>query len=306
MNLIDVDRSFDPALLHRLHHQLAGHPLLSTEALSALALRIAPEFVRFHDGERRISTDMAAMLATDPTRERLKQTLERLDRAKAFVQLINVRSDPAYRALIDAFLDEVVRVLPPSQAQLLNRDAAVFLSSPRSVTPFHLDHEQNFLCHVRGRKRLKVWEPDDRSLVSARALEIFFREGSLREVVYRPEFALKAHTFDLGPGDAVFMPMGAPHAVTTGEEVTVTFSVLMNTRASLDEADAHRANYRLRQLGFEPTPVGRSRVRDALVRGNAAGAAPGARPCPAPGQGAPALAVVLIALAGLQTADPVI
>jgi len=138
--------------------------------------------VRFNDGERSFGTDMARMLAVDPGRSALRKAL-----------------------------DEVQRRMGNGD-RLLNRDAAAFLASPGSSTPYHLDHEQNFLCHISGKKTLCVWDHADRSIVGEHALEVFYREGSLREVVCRPGLERKATVLDLAPGDAVYMPMGSPHA----------------------------------------------------------------------------------------------
>lgn len=266
MGLVEIDGSFDQLKIRRLRHQLAAHPLMTTQSLAELALRLDPEHVRFHDGERRVGTNMSNMLQIDPTRRGLRNAIDNLHKATAFVQIINVRSDPAYRALVDDLLDEVSPLLPPHDRQLLNRDAAAFLASPGSITPFHLDHEQNFLCHIRGAKTLYVWDHRDRSVVSERALEIFYREGTLREAVYQTAMQAHAQAVALTPGDCVYMPMGSPHAVSTGSEVTVTFSALMNTQSSFETVETYRANYVLRGLGLSPRPVGDSRVRDSVKR----------------------------------------
>jgi len=266
MALIDVDGSFDQHKIARLRHRLAQHPLMTTQSLAELALRSDPDHVRFHDGERRIGTDMGTMLHTDPSRKRLRKAIDNLHKAEAFVQIINVRNDPAYRALVDDVLDDLLPWLPVRDRQLLNRDAAAFLASPGSVTPFHLDHEQNFLCHIRGAKTFYVWEHRDRSVVSERSLEIFYHEGALRDAPYQPAMQAKAHAFELQPGDCIFMPMGSPHAASTGNEITVTFSVLFNTLTAFDLVETYRANHVLRRLGLSPTPVGDSWVRDSLKR----------------------------------------
>jgi Cupin-like domain len=266
MSVIGVGDQFDQLKFQRLRHQLADHPLMATERLAELALYLDPQHVRFHHGERRVGTHMGNMLQIDPTRQSLRNTLDNLDEAKAFVQIINVRGDPAYRALVDDLLDEVSACLPLRDRQLLNRDAAAFLASPGSVTPFHLDHEQNFLCHIRGPKTFYVWNHRDRNVVSERALEIFYHEGKLREVIYHPSMQPKAQAVELSPGDCLYMPMGSPHAAATGNEITVTFSVLMNTRSSFDLVETYRANHVLRRLGVSPMPVGDNQVRDSLKR----------------------------------------
>src|SRR5262249_7944529 len=145
-------------------------------------------------------------------------------------------------------------------------DAAAFLASPGSVTPFHLDHEQNFLCHIRGAKTFHVWDHRDRDVVTERALEIFYRERKLREVVYQPEMQPKALSIELATGDCLFMPMGSPHAASTGSDITVTVSILMNTQSSFDLVETYRVNHVMRNLGLSPAPVGDSQVRDSLKR----------------------------------------
>jgi Cupin-like domain len=264
MRLIDLDSSFDQEKVARLRHQLADHPLLTPDRLAALALRSDPEHVRFHTGERQLDTNMGRMLTTDPTRGELRRALDHLDRAGAFVQILDVRSDPAYCGVVDEVLDEVSALLPARDRVLRNRDAAAFLASPGSVTPFHLDHEQNFLCHIRGAKRFYVWDRRDREVISERQLETFFGEGKLRDLTYRPEMQASAQVIDLRPGDAVYTPMGTPHAVSTGADITVTFSILMNTASAGEQVEAYRANRLLRRLGVSPRPVGDSWIRDSL------------------------------------------
>jgi len=266
MRLIDVDSRFDQVKISRWRHQLTGHPLMTTASLAALAMRIHPDYVRFHDGVRQVSTNMSEMLTTDPTRSRLRSAIDNLHKAKAFVQIINLRSDPAYRALLDELLDDALPYLPARDRKLVNRDAAAFLASPGSVTPFHLDHEQNFLCHIRGAKTFYVWDPRDRSVISEQALETFYGEGRIREAIYRPEMQPKAQDFTLAPGDCIYMPMGAPHAASTGRDITVTVSFLMNTQSSFELVEIHRANHVLRRLGMSPAPAGDSVVRDSLKR----------------------------------------
>ena len=60
--------------------------------------------------------------------------------------------------------------------------------------------------------------------------------------------------------------MGSPHAVTTGSDITVPFSVLMNTRSAFDLVETYRVNHVLRRLGLSPIPAGTSVLRDALKR----------------------------------------
>ena len=261
-----LDGSFDQDRMGRIQHQLAQHPLMSRDALGALAMRHPPEFVRFHDGVRGIATRLGDVLGVDPKRTRLRRCIEALEETKAFVQMINVPEDAAYRSVVDEFHAEARKLLPPGDRALPNKDAAAFLASPRSTTPYHLDHEQNFLLHILGPKRLYVWRHDDRSLVSEKTLEVFYGENSPRDVHCPDGATASARVFDLAPGDGVYMPMGSPHAVETGDGIAITFSMLMNTRSALDRVHSYEANHRLRRLGFSPAPVGTSKAHDFVKR----------------------------------------
>lgn len=266
MSFLERLDSFDPARITRVRHRLAEHPLMTNDSLAELAMRHAPQYVRFHDGEREFGTVFGDILQVDPERKALRRAIDNLGKARVFVQINAICHDAIYRALLDEFLDEVKALLPPADRGLLNRDAAAFLASARSVTPFHLDHEQNFLLHIRGPKTLNVWNGQDRDIVSDRALEIFYAEGTLREVRYRDEVQPRAQVFELGPGDGVYMPMGSPHAVKTGDGVTATFSMLLNTRTSVHEMEKYKANYVLRRFGLSPAPVGSAPAREEVKR----------------------------------------
>src|ERR1700748_941533 len=119
MGFIDLDGQYDQFKIKVLRHQLIGHPLMTQDSLSALALRIDPDFVRFHDGERKLGTNMGEMLRTDPSRQSLRKAIGNLHKAEAFVQIINVRSDPAYRKLLDEIFAEIAAQLPARDRQLL-------------------------------------------------------------------------------------------------------------------------------------------------------------------------------------------
>jgi len=264
MPLLQPLEPFDQHRITRIRHQLATHPLMTNDALAELAMRHGSEYVRFHDGVREFRTVFGDILSTDPERKALRKAIDNLGQARVFVQINAIYHDAIYRALIDDFLEEVAHQLPRGEREFINRDAAAFLASAGSVTPYHLDHEQNFLCHIRGPKTLHVWDGRDRSTVPERALEIFYTEGTLREVRYRDDIAPLARVFELGPGDGVFMPMGSPHAVSTGDGITATFSMLLNTPLSVREMEAYKANYTLRRFGVSPAPVGTTPIADLL------------------------------------------
>ena len=61
---------------------------------------------------------------------------------------------------------------------MCHRAGWIFVTSPGAVTPFHMDDEHNFILQIAGRKRLYVWDPQDRSVVSDLGQELFHARHS--------------------------------------------------------------------------------------------------------------------------------
>jgi len=49
---------------------------------------------------------------------------------------------------------------------MCEREAAIFVTSPGSVTPYHMDKEINFLLQIRGTKTISVFSASDREVLS--------------------------------------------------------------------------------------------------------------------------------------------
>src|SRR3546814_7348487 len=60
---------------------------------------------------------------------------------------------------------------------MLHREAFIFLSSPGSVTPFHMDPEHNIMLQIRGEKTMTVFPAGDEELVPAVQSEAFHAGG---------------------------------------------------------------------------------------------------------------------------------
>jgi hypothetical protein len=193
------------------------------------------------------------------------RTLEDVENAHAWVSLLNIQADPEYRALVDDILDELRPVVEARDPGLCYRAGWIFIASPGAITPFHMDQEHNFILQIRGNKRLYVWDPLDRSIVSERGQELFHAKYSRELVTWREEFQAKATRFDLVPGTGGYMPSTAPHMVENGAGASITVSFTYQTNATRKRATVYRGNYRMRSLGFSPTPVGVSPLRDSIA-----------------------------------------
>lgn len=255
--------SFDPWKLQALTHTLADHPLLQIEALIELGKRQqARKLVRTHSADATAGTSFADAPNLHPNAKSAAETLADVGRARAWTSLLNVQADPTYRAFVDRVLDDVRPVVDRRDPGMCYRAGWIFITSPGAVTPFHIDHEHNFILQISGRKRLYTWDHRDRVAVPERGQEQFHDQHSRAGVVWREELRDRAQIFDLAPGMGGYMPSTTPHMVENGDGPSVTISFTYYTDATRQRELLYRGNARLRRLGLSPHPVGESPTRD--------------------------------------------
>jgi hypothetical protein len=125
-----------------------------------------------------------------------------------------------------------------------------------------MDPEHNILMQIRGAKTMHIYPGGDYSLAPPEIHEAFHERG-LRNIGYREEYEAAATAFPLAPGEAVYVPVKAPHRVRVADEVSVSFSITWRSRWSDADARLHRMNHMLRRLGGHPPPPGAAPARDA-------------------------------------------
>ena len=261
-SLLTIERAdFDAWFGRRpfaVRHELADHPLFAVDRLLELAKALPADRVEYNAGNLPVGLDPAATPMNGLSAE---ETIRRIAECRSWLVLKNVERDPEYGALLNRCLAEVERLAHPDVGTIDLREAFVFISSPGSVTPFHIDPEWNFLLQVRGEKTIHVFPADDRELVDEDALERFY-SGAHRNLTFAEPFQYKAETFVMAPGEGVHVPVTAPHWVQNGDEVSVSFSITFQTRSSERRGIIYRVNRWLRSHGLRPTPPGRSPWRD--------------------------------------------
>jgi hypothetical protein len=242
-------------------HALCGNPMFSLESLVELSKRLPPAKVEYNAGT--IDIDMHDKL-TPQTGLSVEETIRRIETCRSWMVLKNVEADATYRALLDACLNDVAHLSEPLTPGMRRHEGYIFISSPGSRTPYHMDGEHNFLLQLTGSKKVHMWDSADRSLLTEKEIEAHYG-GAHRNLSYQDAYAAKAQVFDLTPGHGLHFPVNAPHWVQNGPEVSVSFSVTFRTPAIDKRAMLYAANGRLRGWGLNPKPVGQSALRDTLV-----------------------------------------
>lgn len=262
---LGVDWStFDPWRVQGPFPQnLATHPLLQWDALLELVKRLEPKGqFRSHTAEAKPGTSFSDAPRLFRNRKSAVDVASSLSDADAWMSLLNVQTDPVYRALVAQILDDVRAHIDPVDPGMSYRAGWIFLASPKAVTPFHFDVEHNFILQLRGHKTLYVWDPDDRVAASEDARDLFHAHHDRSLVTWREELRERAHKFHLRPGFGVYMPSTSPHMVENDDNPSLTMSFTYYTASTRRNRNLHRARLRLRRLGLAPPPVGQNGLFD--------------------------------------------
>jgi hypothetical protein len=238
-------------------HHLCAHPLFALPSLMELAKRLPGQNIEYNAGNIPMSVDPDK---TPRTGLSIDETIRRIAECKSWMVIKYVENDPAYRALLHQCLAEV---RPYSELIVPGMELGqgfIFITSPNSVTPYHMDPEHNFLLQIRGSKTVKQF---DRSVVSEEEFERFY-DGAHRNLTYKEEYLAKAWTFDLQPGFGLHFPYTFPHWVQNGPEVSISFSITFRTPDLERLALVYHVNSFLRRSGMRPTPFGRSAWKDTV------------------------------------------
>ena len=236
----------------RFTHGLADHPLLSLAALAELARRLDGDRVEYNAGDVEPGQNPEDVRAIDLEPA---EVVRQIESCGAWMVLKNVESQPEYRALVDNFLKDAAAGIGCNSLAAASIDdiqGFIFVASAQSVTPFHVDYENNLFVHLAGPKAMHVFDNRDRSFVSEADLETY--PGKHRNLTYRPDFEDRAMVFDFQPGDGLFMPYAWPHWVRTGDRPAVSMAITWKTRKILDRNALLFANAFLRDAGL-PQPV---------------------------------------------------
>ncbi len=262
--LLDIDAAqFRAGFDHHpffIRHRLADHPLFALPRLVRLARELPAQHIEYNAGNIPVGMDPELTPRNGLTAE---ETVYRIAECSSWMALKYVEQDGEYGRLLEQCLAEVRPLSEPLRRGMRDLQGFIFVSSPASVTPYHMDPEHNFLLQIRGSKEVSLFDGRDRSILGERELERY-HGGGHRNLEFRQECDAKAMRYRLEPGFGLHFPATAPHYVRNGPEVSISFSITFRTPDLDARARVHRFNGWLRQRGIEPTPRGASPLRDGM------------------------------------------
>jgi len=276
-NALEIDtsefREKFPDTAFKIQHNLRNEPAFQLSRLVELAKRLPSDQVEYYAGNVSV-----AQRKKEYPKNGLStvETIRRIEECGSWMVMKNVDVDPEYGIFLRTLLDEWYGQIDPRQLQIakgtIRREQAfIFISSPNSVTPYHLDDEHNFLLQIRGSKQVNIWDQKDRVVVSEAEMEShlqFWHEPDHdRYLPFQENFQQRAQTFTLNPGEGLHFPFAAPHWVKNGPEVSISFSITFRSAMCDRMSQIYYVNKRLRKLGLDPAPPGQPGWRDSFKVG---------------------------------------
>ncbi|MDE1466260.1 cupin-like domain-containing protein [Aurantiacibacter sp. D1-12] len=236
----------------KLQHNLANHPLLQIDKLAMMAESMPEESIEYNRGD----VPIAVNGKPEANGMTIGDTIRNIENSNSWAVLKNVEQKKPFAMLLDELLEELRPIIEARTGPLLTTQAYVFISSPNAVTPLHFDPEHNILMQLRGSKTMTVYRAGDPRYASDRRHEAY-HTGGARELPWNKNLERGGLSYELEVGDALYVPVMAPHFVRNGPEYSVSLSITWRSEWSYAEADARAFNALLRKFGMNPKPPAR-------------------------------------------------
>jgi cupin-like protein len=244
----------------RFEHDLATHEDLQLGPLSEIVLSLPRDQVFASRADLRIDTDFDRAHLDHGIDRSLEAALADLATTNSYVMVRKPDAHPRLRPVLQLFVSElrehISRLQRTSPSAQLAKFGEVFhdpmlylfISSPNSVTPFHVDRYSTLLLQLQGEKDVTIWDRHDRRTLTEEDLESLFAQPYVKNPSYKGTQTREPPVAHLRPGEGVHIPFTAPHWVKNGSEVSISVSFICKTEASLREANAYNFNYHARRL----------------------------------------------------------
>ena len=242
---------------HKLRHNLSAHPLLELDALAELGTALPARSVEYNRGDVPIGVDGKP----EGNGLTIGETIRGIASTNSWAVLKNIEQQPTYAALLGELLGEIEREIVRKTGRMMKTQGFIFVSSPDAVTPYHFDPEHNILLQLTGQKAMTVFPAGD-ALFAPDEVHETYHTGGPRELAWHDGLACHGQTFRLAEGEAIYVPVMAPHHVKNGPVPSISLSITWRSEWSFAEADARSFNAVLRKAGFDPRPPRRWPARN--------------------------------------------
>jgi Cupin-like domain len=252
----------------KFQHTLLGHPALTLENLARVIPALPQANVSYSKGLLKNGDDFETTFSSRPEDRSIEETIENIRVSDSYIMVSSPECHPSFAPLREQLLADVQGLMRKRGVGKVAIDPKLFLfiASPNSITPFHIDRYSTFLLQFRGSKQVSVFPSWDERIVRPQACEAYVARQNTK-LPWTEDKDFMAKKFDFGPGDALHIPFVAGHHVRNGsEDLSISMSIIFNTRESEAWLGALNFNHRSRRIfarvGLAPTSVGKGPWRD--------------------------------------------
>ncbi|MFT3665073.1 cupin-like domain-containing protein [Piscinibacter sp.] len=251
----DIDaQALDRAPL-KFRHAMMDHPALSLSNLAQVIPALPAAQVKY--ATNRLSVDQNFEQSFGNANATLEETIEKIRESDSYIMVRAPESHPSFQPLYRELLADTEAIMRAKGvgAQAHGAMLYMFIASPNSVTPFHIDRYSTFLFQFRGSKTVTIFPQWDERVVTHRQRESYIAYDST-ELGWTPEMDQFGMPYSFAPGEALHIPFAAGHHVRNGaDDVSISLSIIFNTDETRVWRSAHEWNHWARQRGFTPAPV---------------------------------------------------
>jgi Cupin-like domain len=185
------------------------------------------------------------------------EAVERLDRVTGVVRLQHIELLPGFRQPLAALIAEAARRFSP-QEHVEGISSVMYVGTANSNAALHVDLHHNLFLHLRGVKQFTLAAHRDARRQQKEAAGQF---GGHPGVSDR---GLDTVTYDLQPGDGLYVPPYVLHRVESSDATTVSIACSWATTESQQLLQLQRVNGYLEHLHLRSAPPGRRPSVDRL------------------------------------------
>jgi len=251
-----------PSKPFRIRHALVDDPRLTLPAILDLVKHMPRDRIEYNSGKAAVSQDPSTTPLVDLDPE---EVVAKIETAGAWMVLKRVEIVPAYRELLETALlsaAEAQGYKSLADAGFTDVQGFLFVSSPNSTTPFHLDSEDNFFVQIHGDKQFAIFDNEDRGIASEDQIEHAITKH--RNLKYDESYLARGTVNDLKPGEGVFVPYIWPHWVKTKDSYSISLAITWKTPVVKRRNDLYVANSMLRDRGFVQQAPGTNPAWDGV------------------------------------------
>jgi hypothetical protein len=192
-----------------------------------------------------------------------KRVLDMIKEGRLWLQIehLNILAPHLYGLLVRAY-QELEERLPGFSWRNLYTN--LLISGPNAVVTPHIDVAEVILFHIRGHKRMRLWDPAVYPVPEKIQEGIILRE-QYEDFTLPEEWKDGGVAHDLGPGMGVSFPYLWPHSVENLGDFNVSLQTEYHHPATIRRYGALYANGVLRRhLGLKPAGTGPGALGETL------------------------------------------